>query len=172
MVPLTRDKATIDAAIEGLDIAGGGATYSGLGVIWGWRHLHPDWRTVWGGTVHPVDPDDAEWASVTKAVVLLTDGVDNWPSEAVEAGNAAWKGKGVAVDRQTACTAAKDDGVLIFVVAALKADSTFKQGLEDCSSKADDPKGEYVFADTQSASELRDAFVRIAEQLARVRKTG
>ena len=122
--------------------------------------------------MHPVDPDDAEWASVTKAIVLLTDGTDNWPSEVAEGGAAAWKGKGVGVERQIACAAAKDAGILIFTVAALTADSTFKQGLEDCSSKADDPKGEYVFADTQSASELRAAFIRIAEQLARVRKTG
>ena len=141
----------------------GTQTYSTMGVIWGTRLLTPEWRDVWGGDVHPVDPDEDRYLGVRKAIVLLTDGEDNYDDDL-----------GAAPNREAACTAAKDAGIEIFVVAALdpsKIGTDLSRGLTKCSSHRDNPDRTYVFINNQTREDLEDAFRQIALQLLIVRRT-
>ena len=162
ILPLSRDLDEVRDAIDGLEPAGT-QTYSTMGLIWGRRLLSPEWREVWGGEVHPVDPNDDRYLGVRKAIVLLTDGEDNYDDEV-----------GAAPDRSAACTAAKAAGIEVFVVAALDPDgigTALSRGLTDCSSQADHPDRTYVFLNNHSREDLEDAFRRIALQLLTVRRT-
>ena len=162
ILPLTRDMAVVRRTVDALEPTGN-MTYSTMGLIWGRRLLTPEWRPVWGGEVHPVDPDDEGSLGVRKAIVLLTDGEDNYDSAL-----------GAAPDRSAACTAAKRAGIEVFVVAAMNPDeigSGLSRGLTDCSSQGDFPDRTYVFLENHSREDLEDAFRQIAHQLLVVRRT-
>ncbi len=143
--PLTTDPAEIKTAITNLTIQGS-TTYSTVGLIWGHRMLAPEWRDIWGGAVHPAD----HAAGTRKALVLLSDGEDNYVSKAEE-------------HRSRACTAAKDDGITVFTIMATKNPS---QSLKDCASKP-----EYSISSTATADDLKAAFSTIARRLVSFRRT-
>ena len=110
IVPLTTDIARVRAAVSALP-AGGSATYSTLGVVWGTRLLSPSWREAWGGGTHPMESTDG--GEVRKVLVLLTDGQDNhWDRAAVED------------HRARACAQAKAAGIVIFTIAAMDKTSS------------------------------------------------
>ena len=162
ILPLSRDMDEVRRTINALKPAGS-MTYSTMGLIWGRRLLTHEWRSVWGGEIHPVDPDDADSLGVRKAIVLLTDGEDNYGSAL-----------GAASDRSGACTAAKDAGMEVFVVAAMnpsRLGSDLSTGLTNCSSKDDHPDRTYVFLENHTKEDLEDAFRQIAHQLLVVRRT-
>ena len=153
ILPLTTDTGTIKGAIQALGIQGS-ATYSAPGIVWAHRLLAHEWRSVWGANrTHPVNP--TEHTDAQKALVLLTDGEDNHVREAEE-------------HRQHACQAAKDDGITVFTIAAMKTDggyAAFKEALKDCASKP-----EYAFVNNATPEALEDTFQQIAAQLARFRR--
>ena len=75
MLPLTTTLDTVDTMLDGIkarEVMGGG-TMAHLGVTWGRRMLAHSWRTVWDGSVHPINPADRD---VTKVLILLTDGAN------------------------------------------------------------------------------------------------
>ena len=78
MLPLTSDTAMVKAKLQSLDDESlwGGSTTAQVGVTWGRRMLASSWRTVWGGETHPVDSAEHPPGEVTKALVLLTDGLN------------------------------------------------------------------------------------------------
>ena len=168
--PLTTDSSEILEQIENLqptsDSYGGywPATYSALGVVWGHRLLAPTWRTIWGeNAVHPMDPatlDQTQYPEgMQKVLVLLTDGDDSHLPANVHENHLG-----------TACTAAKNAGIKVFVVAAMRANETLEDRLEQCSSQADDPTGTYVFVNNSTTEALRSAFQQIAQQFVRFRR--
>ena len=162
ILPLSRDMDEVRRAIDALTPVGS-ATYSTMGLIWGRRLLTPEWRPVWGGEVHPVDPNDEDSLGVRKAIVLLTDGEDNYDDVL-----------GAAPDRGAACTAAKRAGIEIFVVAAMNPSeigTALSRGLTECSSQSDHPDRTYVFLENYTREDLEDAFRQIAHQLLVVRRT-
>ena len=163
ILPLSRDMGDVRRTIDALIPVAGTATYSTMGLVWGRRLLNPEWRPVWGGEVHPVDPDGEDTLGVRKAIVLLTDGEDNYDDDL-----------GAAPDRDAACTAAKRAGIEIFVVAAMNPDkigTRLSRGLTDCSSHSDFPDRTYVFLENHTREDLEDAFRQIAGQLLVVRRT-
>ena len=162
ILPLNQNMSEVRNAIDAL-IPIGDQTYSTMGLIWGTRLLTPKWRRVWGGRVHPVNPSKNKYLGVRKAIVLLTDGEDNYDDRI-----------GAAPNRSEACTAAKDAGIEIFVVAAMnpsKIGSELSKGLTDCSSQSGHPDRTYVFLDNHTREDLEDAFRQIAQQLLVVRRT-
>ena len=168
MLPLTSDRAAIKRAIAALWPVGK-KTYSALGVLWGQRMLSHSWNDVWGGAVHPVDPDTAANAGTRKVIVLLTDGNDTHcgPGERECSRTNAGIGRGVA------CTAAKAAGTEIFVIAAMppgQVSGDVGTALRACSSENDKPEGSYVFLNNQNPDDLRAAFADIARQLKTVRR--
>ena len=173
LLPLTVDRVAIDSAIAALAPAAfGPKTWSAIGVAWAHRMLRPAWRDVWGAPVHPVDPAVPEDRDVRKVIVLLTDGEDTYCS-AYSRVDPACAFSDNAYSVLDACRIARDDGVEIFVVAAMApalVSSSRADVLRACSSAADDPDGEYVFLDNSDPVALERAFENIAEQLVQVRR--
>ena len=154
ILPLTTDGGQVRRAVQSL-WAGGSSTYSTLGLVWAHRLLAHEWRSAWGDNrTHPVNP--AEHTDVQKALVLLTDGEDNHIRESEE-------------HRQHACQAAKDDGITVFTIAAMKTDESgfadLKRALTQCASKP-----EYAFVNNATSEALENTFQQIAAQLARFRR--
>ena len=88
MLPLSTSRASVDQMLDSLydtDRPGnglwGGVTASHLGMTWARRMLASSWRDVWGDTTHPVDTADGSSGEVTKAIVLLTDGLNGASSD-------------------------------------------------------------------------------------------
>lgn len=84
MLALSSDRAAVEARLDALYDPSrrdrglyGGVTASHLGVTWARRMLAPSWRGVWGSGDHPVDSSE----EVTKALVLLTDGLNGASSD-------------------------------------------------------------------------------------------
>ena len=156
IMPLDTDTDAVKEKIDALDPKGE-ATHSKLGVVWGHRLLAPTWRTTWNSATHPVNKAEG----VQKVIVLLTDGEDNHLDSAVTSQHLA-----------DACTAAKNDGIKIFAIAAMHPDNIgdLETPLTNCSSQADDPNGNYVFINNATADDLEDAFRQIARQLVRFRR--
>ncbi len=154
--PLTTDVATVKRSITNLEQVGHN-TYSALGVLWGHRLLAPTWRDAWGDPVHPVDPSQHQGAQ--KALVVLTDGQDLYYRYAKAT---------LEEHRQTACKAAKDAGIKVFVIGV--GDLPRAQ-LTQCSSQDRDPSGEYLFLyQNATAENLQAAFESIGRQLVRFRR--
>ena len=166
---LSTDRTAIISAIDGLS-AVGPRTYSALGVLWGQRMLLSSWRSVWGGTVHPVDPTSDAGKGVRKVIVLLTDGADSICGD----DNFACTDSAIGISRTDACTQAKNAGVEIFVVAAMHPDrvsTDFGKSLTECSSESDDSDLTYAFLNNATSESLQTAFESIANQLRLVRRT-
>jgi hypothetical protein len=55
-----------------------GGTMANLGLAWGWRVISPRWRGLWDNADPTTLPLDYDEELMDKAVVLLTDGVNQW----------------------------------------------------------------------------------------------
>ena len=168
ILPLTSDRVTISAALDGLEPVGF-RTYSTLGVLWGQRLLSHSWKSVWGGDVHPVDPEAEANAGTRKAIVLLTDGEDN-PCGLYDP---TCSTNDVGILRTTACSTVKAAGTEIFVIAAMHPNNVsgnLGEALRECSSEADNPAGSYVFLNNTDPENLEAAFASIATELKTIRR--
>ena len=154
--PLATDRAAIDGAID--DLRGiGQMTHSAVGVQWALRLLAPSWREVWGHAVHPVDTSESAYADVRKVLVLLTDGEDNIGG-----------GAAMADVRSHACADAKEDGIEIFVVAAMEpkhVGGALARSLGECASSSG-----HVYINNPDAPALRQAFGDIAARVSMLRR--
>ena len=156
VMPLSANLTAVRRAIRRLD-SGGSSTYSSAGVAWGIRLLDSSWRDAWGDAVHPMD----RTTGVQKVLVLLTDGHDNSRHDAFR-------------HRQAGCTAAKNAGIIVFTVAAMRPDDvgqSFAEELRTCSSATEDPDGTYVFVNNPTPEKLREAFADIVRQMVQLRRT-
>ena len=170
ILPLSTNADTIVETIEELAPVGH-RTYSALGVLWGQRLLEHSWKNVWGdaGDVHPVDPAARESEGLRKAIVLLTDGEDTHCGF----GNETCADSRVGISRTDACTAAKDAGTEIFVIAAMHPDrvsDALGDSLRECSSESEESDVTYAFLDNSTPEELTATFAEIASQLRIVRR--
>ena len=166
--PLSSNRPDIESAIDFLS-PGGGFTYSALGILWGQRLLLHLWQPVWGGTVHPMDPEAESNEGLRKVIVLLTDGQDSYCGFR----NEACEGTPHAISRTDACAQAKAAGTEIFVIAAMHPDKVsgdLASTLRKCSSESDHPEGTYVFLNNSTPERLSAAFSNIAGQLKGVRR--
>jgi Flp pilus assembly protein TadG len=81
ITPLTNVKATLNSAIDALQV--NGYTQLPLGAAWGWRLLSPEWRGEWGGDMDSNDlPLDYDEELSQKVVIFMTDGNNDMPGEA------------------------------------------------------------------------------------------
>jgi Mg-chelatase subunit ChlD len=106
-----------------------------------------------------------------KVLVLLTDGEDNLCLRP-DGRRRNCSPQAARLDQAAACTAAKDAGIEIFVVAAMEptlVSGPHGDALRDCSSDGDSP-GEHVFLNNVAAENLQTAFAHIANQLVMMRR--
>ena len=170
ILPLSTDAEAIVDAIDALAPIGH-RTYSALGVLWGQSLLDHSWKNVWGdaGDVHPVDPAVRESEGLRKAIVLLTDGEDTYCGF----GNEACEDSEVGISRTDACTAAKEAGTEIFVIAAMHPDrvsDALGESLRECSSESEESDVRYAFLNNSTPEDLTATFAEIANQLRVVRR--
>ncbi|MDH3660223.1 MAG: pilus assembly protein [Alphaproteobacteria bacterium] len=78
ITPLIASKTDVLAAIDEMLPWHRGGTMANLGLAWGWRVLSPTWQGIWGGDTPSDLPKSYAEENSTKAVVLLTDGENQW----------------------------------------------------------------------------------------------
>lgn len=77
ITPLTASRTRVENSIDEMDSWSRGGTMANLGLVWGWRTLSPKWRGLWSGS-DPKLPLDYGTRYMDKAVVILTDGENQW----------------------------------------------------------------------------------------------
>ena len=168
MLPLSTDAQKVRDTVNAL-VPVRGMTYSALGVLWAQRMLDHDWKDIWGGMSHPVDPDSRQSIGMRKIIILLTDGEDTHCGF----GNESCTGSELGYNRNEACRRAKEDGSEIFVIAAMhpdKVSSKLGADLRECSSETEDSELVYAFLNNETEDDLKSAFESIADQLRTIRR--
>jgi Flp pilus assembly protein TadG len=150
VVPLTADKALLNASIDGL--TGVGSTAGHIGAQWAWNIISPNFTGLWPSASAPADYDDGK---TTKAVILMTDGIFNM----------AYENDRSSVQALSICSGLGAKGVRVHTVA-FEAPESAKTLLRSCAEQAG---GEFHEADDGEA--LRTAFVSIARSLNSLRLT-
>lgn len=96
VIPLSNSRSSIVAAIQDLDVPlqrnsslpdlGYSGTLINEGLVWAWRTISPNWRGYWkqgnGNAIESNLPKDYSDPGVSKAVVIMTDGVNYLPDRA------------------------------------------------------------------------------------------
>ena len=170
VLPLSRDRADVEAALDGMK--GKGCQRFDLGAAWGWRALSPNWEDHWEGA-SAIPPADYDQSGVTKAMILLTHGKNtdkkcSGDPEEVEETERMFL---------SLCDAMKQAGVLIYTIAIdvpetgeesrkKKSKSELSRDIfEDCASGA----ARAFFP--ESMNEVTDALDSVAGDLSSVRLT-
>ena len=83
ILPLTTSKTTVLDTIQGLRSTFRGGTMANQGLLGGWFTLSPRWRATWNLGAAPAGqttalPLDYNARNMRKAIVLMTDGANNW----------------------------------------------------------------------------------------------
>jgi hypothetical protein len=78
ITPLVSSKTTVQAAIDEMAPWHRGGTMANLGLAWGWRVLSPRWRGLWDGDLPAELPLDYGVPNMSKVIILLTDGNNEW----------------------------------------------------------------------------------------------
>jgi len=164
VVPLTSDKDSLIAKVEGLSAAGWTAGH--LGTTWAWYTLSPNWASLWSGSINR--PQAYGTAELNKIAILMTDGEYN----------TQYSSKGLSVDRNSTscpnaangcstpqarslCTAMKAKGITVYTVGFEigGSNSTAYQTLQQCAT---DPT---KFYNADDGEQLKQAFRDIALKL-------
>ena len=198
-VDVVRDaaKTMVDALVTGPHVSVGVVPWSDWvcndpHCDWGWGILAPtndvaviqqmldDFEPRGGLTFSPVALTESTAllenapTDVRRGLVLLTDGDDTVCREWTWAWNRPSDDS--CTDqmrtslRETACDAAKEAGITIWVVAAMPADrvgSRLERELRDCASEGE----QHVFVENLDDRDLEEAFESIAAQVKELRRT-
>lgn len=173
VMPLTSDRAALNARIASLNADG--YTAGQIGIGWGWYMLSPTFGQIFPATSQPAAYDPA---SVLKVAVLMTDGEFNThycdgvvssDSSGVSSNSrincAATNGDGFTQARAM-CDAMKAQGIVIYSVGFnLAAGSEARDVMEYCAS------GASRFKDASNGAELQQAFQQIARAIQELRLT-
>ncbi len=156
-LPLTDNKADLNAYVDALHASGG--TAGQLGIAWGWYMVSPEWAPVWGANAAPLPYDTPDLA---KAVILMTDGDFNTSHP-----NAA---EGSFQQSQALCDAmkARPGNIQIYTVGFqvpnnVQTTANGRTILEYCATSPG-----HAF-DADNAQELEDAYRAIARSISDLR---
>jgi hypothetical protein len=157
VTPLTNQKDAVTNAIAAMTVTGN--TYIPAGLMWGWATLSRD---------APYDQaqDTVNGQPVRKFLVLMTDGF-NTLSPTIPYDGAHF-GSDTALSNtytQELCTNIKAKKITVYTVAFAVTDTSIKSILQGCASSANN------YFDASNASELHDAFQKIAEDFSPLRLT-
>jgi Flp pilus assembly protein TadG len=181
ITPLVASKATVSAAIDAMQpwLRGGAVINEGL--VWGWRTISPRWRGLWSGSPSTL-PFDYNTKNMKKAIVLVTDGDNEWPQmtysgtsfTAYNAYGGQFSNVGQSTESgaegelnnrtTTVCNNIKVAGITLYTMSVGTAPSaTGKALLQACATKSS-----YYFDSPDSAA-LTAAFQTIGQQLSNLR---
>jgi Flp pilus assembly protein TadG len=151
--PLTSDKTVLKNNIN--TYRAGGGTAGHLGAAWASYLVSPEWNPIWPVASQPVAYGEAD---TIKAIVLMTDGEFN--THYVNANGDS------AAQARRVCTEAKREGrnVVIYSIG-FQSPAAAEALLKDCATSP-----EHYFS-ANNGTELRQAFVEIAQQLTKLRLT-
>jgi Flp pilus assembly protein TadG len=152
--PLTDRKADIITAVK--SYKEGGWTAGHFGAQWAWNLVSEDWGSVFTGSARPDKYQRVRDQELTKAVILMTDGVFNTAFNNAETS---------AKQALELCKNMKDKGVVVFSIA-FDAPAAAKKTLEDCATPGPD-----YFADASDADDLNAAFASFAAKIKALRLT-
>ncbi len=140
-----------------------GATAGHIGTAWGWYLLSPDWASVLpaASAPRPYDP-----AAVTKAVVIMTDGLFNTSYISGPSTDAATQTNESYAQFQALCSGMKGKNVTVYTVGYDLADPRAMSELQSCAS------GVSNFFDAKTGADLKKAFKAIADKLNTLRVAG
>ena len=172
IMPLSSNKTTLKARINGLTAVG--STAGHIGTAWGWYTLSPNFNSLWtGSAANPYNSSET-----VKAVILMTDGDFNTPYNNGVIAADALTGSGANSNKINAnatngasaaqatrlCTAMKAAGITVYTVAfSVSANSAAATLLNGCASNADK-----AYA-ASSGSELVSAFQAIGRDITQLR---
>lgn len=155
-------KSSIDA------LQGKSGTAGHLGTAWGWYTLSPEWSAHFP----LLQPRDYDPDKITKAVVLMTDGMFNtaynnggenhsWPNttDPTKVGTSGYQTLQLCNNMRNPSNS--DEAIKIFTIA-FQAPTEAQDLLKQCS-------GVENFYNANSSSELTKAFNKIAEELSKLR---
>ena len=162
IVPLTSDKSTITAAINGLVINIGSykpETYIPAGLVWGVNVISPAAPFVEGAAYDPKNKQPR------KAIVLMTDGSNTEYLKSdgtLGVANAAQIVKAYQ-DQDAVCAYAKDKKIEIYTIGFGVNDATSLAHLQSCATDS------ALYFDAKNSAGLIQAFKTIAGALSNVR---
>lgn len=173
IVPLSTDRTSLKASINGF--TAGGSTAGHIGVAWAWYMLSPQFAYLWPSGSQP----SAYHAdNVLKFAVIMTDGAFNTPycKGVISSDAASGSGNGTdhincaapngssASQALSQCTAMKTAGVIVYTVGFdIASDTTAIKLLTDCAT---DSAHAYFPA---TGSDLKNDFHDIAQQITNLR---
>ena len=168
VMPLTKNKAALNALINTLDPYG--TTAGHIGLQWGQYMLSPNWKPVLATSA---DPADYGAPQTDKYIIMMTDGLFNKDYHSAYS-PPAYAGISQRSGRMAMgyCAALKANNVKVFTIgfdldgisdAGQRAEAT--KGLMDCATDA----GSFFKAD--NGKELEAAFRKIAAAVQTVRLT-
>ena len=177
---LTNKRTDILNKIGTLKGVNRGGTMANLGLQAGWFTLSPLWRGLWGGPTPAGLPLDYGTPDTDKAVVLLTDGANEWYDHAKQPaydytayGRLSEGRLGTTTGSQATtrinsrmtdlCTAMKAKKITIYTITLMVTSNTTKDLYRSCASQPS-----YYF-NSPSAVELRGIFQQIGSQLSNLR---
>jgi Flp pilus assembly protein TadG len=179
IVPLTRDKATLSNAINGL--TPGGSTSGSLGILGTWHMLAPKLGYLWPQGSQPAPYYERH---LMKAAVIMTDGEFNTVhcngvvSVSSTEGSFAWSNRSDQINcnapnglpyaqAEAYCNAMKQNtGIVVFTVGlGITENSAAADALSDCASS---PDRNFLAEDTAA---LIQTFADIARQISALRLT-
>jgi Flp pilus assembly protein TadG len=156
IVPLTKNKTTLQSTISGL--TANGSTYIPAGLLWGWNMVDSNAPLTEAKTASQIKDMGG-----SKAIVLMTDG-DNTLSADYPY---HWGTDGDKADKKVKdlCKNIKDDDIVIYTVSFMVTDDDTVKMLEKCAS---DPS-KALTAD--NAAQLSQVFDEISASMLALRMT-
>lgn len=151
LMPLNSDKKKIVDTVKAYNP--GGYTAGHFGAQWGWNLVSEEWGDVFTGASKPEAYQKVAEKKLTKAVILMTDGVFN----------TAYHNDDSARQALAICDNMKAKGVVVFSIA-FDAPSAAKKTLEQCATPGSD-----YFADASDAADLDAAFAAFAGKIKSLR---
>lgn len=183
ITPLTKSRATVEAAIQAMDAWHRGGTFSNIGLSWGWRTISPKWKGLWSG-VAAAQPYNYEEPLMDKVVILLTDGENNFydhpnvgtngsdytaylrlQQQGIGAGIDTQSEGTAAINTQTAqtCTAMKAQGIIIYTITFQVGNNAIRDVYKNCATSP-----AYYF-DSPNTADLTNVFKAIGDSLSNLR---
>ena len=154
-----------------------GGTQVHIGMIWGWRMLSPNTPFGVNASGHPLSYANQTTPAWKKAIILMTDGQEEWPDANQDTGlgyvsdgkigttNISTAVTNLGTRLQSVCDNMKASGHYLIYTIGLGASGSSNTALQNCATAA--PQGGY-YAVTNT-SQLNAAFQSIANSLLTLR---